>query len=197
MTWGDEPAASGDIRRWYAEVQRASAADFAARHQGLFFLAGQPRSELDKVDFRTREARSRLEAAADVARSEQGEICVIPIEKSPRNPYKDRISIGRARNCDIVIRHPSISKLHAHIRVHEDKSYTIIDLGSHNGTSIDARQLAPNVAERLGVDSVVVLGTVVLRVLDAERLREELVRRLALSSERGSSSLELSPPSRR
>ncbi|WP_437502733.1 FHA domain-containing protein [Sorangium sp. So ce1099] len=122
---------------------------------------------------------------------------MIPIEKSSRNPYKDRISVGRARNCDIVIRHPSISKLHAHIRVHEGKSYTIVDLGSHNGTSIDARHLAPNVAERLCVDSVVVLGTVVLRVLDAERLHEELMRRLVSSSERGSSPLELSPPSRR
>ncbi|WP_437672769.1 FHA domain-containing protein [Sorangium sp. So ce131] len=178
-------------------MQRGSAADFVARHRGFFFLVDQTSSELDKVDFRTCEVRSRLAPAEDAARFEQGELCVIPIEKSSRNPYKDRISLGRARNCDVVIRHPSISKLHAHIRVHEDKSYTIVDLGSHNGTSVDARPLKPNVAEPLCAGSVVVLGTVVLRVLDAEGLRRELLRRLTSSSAPGSSSPDLSPPSRR
>ncbi|XYI03658.1 FHA domain-containing protein [Sorangium sp. So ce1128] len=114
----------------------------------------------------------------------EDELRVIPIDKSPRNPYKDRISLGRARNCDIVIRHSSISKLHAHIRVHENKSYTIADVGSHNGTRIGDRALSPNVAEPLCPNSVIFLGAVAMRVLDAESLRLELLRLLGPVSER-------------
>src|ERR1700751_1190046 len=42
------------------------------------------------------------------------------IVKTPGNPYPDRISIGRARNCDVAIRDPSVSKLHAHFRKRDD-----------------------------------------------------------------------------
>ncbi len=38
------------------------------------------------------------------------------IAKSEDSPYSDRFSVGRARNCDIVLRYASISKLHAHFR---------------------------------------------------------------------------------
>jgi hypothetical protein len=50
----------------------------------------------------------------------------VPLIKAPNNPYSDRISLGRARNCDVVLRNPSVSKLHAHIRK-EPKRY----LGGH------------------------------------------------------------------
>src|SRR5262245_27832586 len=42
---------------------------------------------------------------------------ILPVAKAAGNPYPDRISIGRARNCDVVMRDPTVSKLHAHFRV--------------------------------------------------------------------------------
>src|SRR5262245_48740931 len=42
---------------------------------------------------------------------------VYVVAKAPGNPYLDRISVGRARNCDIVVRDGSVSKLHAHMRI--------------------------------------------------------------------------------
>jgi hypothetical protein len=169
--------------RWHAEVRRP-AGEFAARHPGLFFLLGEPISEPDKVYFETCDARSRFASLAANSSVVEDELRVIPIDKSSRNPYKDRISLGRARNCDIVIRHPSISKLHAHIRVHEDKSYTIADVGSHNGTRIGDRALFPQVAEPLCPNSLIFFGAVAMRVLDAESLRLELLRLLGAVSER-------------
>src|SRR5579863_3172874 len=38
-------------------------------------------------------------------------INVLEISKAAGNPYPDRISVGRARNCDIVMRDSSVSKL--------------------------------------------------------------------------------------
>lgn len=165
-----------DIGRWYLEAQQRSAQEFAARHPELFFVVGQLNGDADKVDFKTCDSKTRFALLMEAARLEQDALGVIPIDKSPRNPYTDRISLGRARNCDVVIRHPSISKLHAHVRVHDDGTYTLVDLDSRNGTRIGDRLLTPHVPEPLVPNTVVILGEVVLRVMDAARLREELLR---------------------
>lgn len=181
---GGPMVGEGGIERWLAELQQCSAAQFVARHPGLFFLVGHANSPSDRVDFKTCDGKSRMALLAEAARSEQNALFVIPINKSPLNPYMDRISVGRARNCDVVIRHPSVSKLHAHVRVHDDGTHTITDLGSHNGTRIGDRLLTPHVSEPLSLNGVVILGTVVMRVVDAPHLRQELLRSFGSMSER-------------
>ena len=47
---------------------------------------------------------------------------------------KQRTSIGRNRNCQIVINNNSVSKDHAIIEFDEDYNCTIKDLNSSNGT---------------------------------------------------------------
>ena len=37
------------------------------------------------------------------------------LSKSPRNPWTDRILIGRAANNDVVLLNPSVSKVHAYL----------------------------------------------------------------------------------
>src|SRR4051794_10640808 len=56
---------------------------------------------------------------------------LLRIVKTARNPWADRISIGRAANNDLVIRHASVSKLHAHLRVDGARVY-VADAGSRN-----------------------------------------------------------------
>jgi hypothetical protein len=75
-----------------------------------------------------------------------------------------------------VIRHPSISKLHAHIRALDDGSYVLTDLGSRNGTRIRDHVLAPNKPETLTPNSVVIFGTVAAHALDARTLHGALLR---------------------
>ncbi|WP_129346887.1 FHA domain-containing protein [Sorangium cellulosum] len=176
MAGEGDPLTDGDIQRWCAELRRWSAEEFTARHQGLFLLVGQPSSASERVDFETCDAHNYLAKLTRASRSDHDELRVLRIEKSSRNPYTDRISLGRARNCDVVIRHPSVSKLHAHIRVEAGERYTIADVGSHNGTRVDDRPLVPHKPEPFMTGSVISFGTVVTQVLNGERLRRELLR---------------------
>src|SRR3954468_24106547 len=40
---------------------------------------------------------------------------VLEVVKAPGNPYPGGMSVGRARNLGVVMRDPSVSKLHAHL----------------------------------------------------------------------------------
>lgn len=50
---------------------------------------------------------------------------------------KDKVLVGRADNCDIILDHPSVSHYHAMIEYAKGGGFTIIDLGSINGTFIN------------------------------------------------------------
>jgi pSer/pThr/pTyr-binding forkhead associated (FHA) protein len=46
--------------------------------------------------------------------------------------------IGRSKECDIRVSDPNVSRRHAEIR-QEGSTYTIIDLGSTNGISVNGK----------------------------------------------------------
>jgi hypothetical protein len=52
--------------------------------------------------------------------------------------FQERISVGRARNKDIVLRHPSISKFHAWFERDAEGKWRVADAGSKNGTRSNA-----------------------------------------------------------
>jgi phosphatidylserine/phosphatidylglycerophosphate/cardiolipin synthase-like enzyme len=58
-------------------------------------------------------------------------------------------SIGRSSSNDIVISHPSVSRLHAKV-VLDDRTYRLIDLESQNGTYLNGVQVKNEVAIRPG-----------------------------------------------
>jgi hypothetical protein len=98
---------------------------------------------------------------------------VLPVVKAPGNPYPDRVSVGRARNCDIVMRDPSVSKLHAHFRVGAGK-LELVDIDSQNGTRINGRALAPHQPAQVSNGDTVLFGSVACKLVDAAALYDLL-----------------------
>jgi predicted component of type VI protein secretion system len=66
-------------------------------------------------------------------------------------------SIGRARDCDLVVDQTAVSRLHAQLDyVHEQ--VTVTDLGSTNGTFVNRQRLEPHKPRRLKSGDVINLG---------------------------------------
>lgn len=69
-----------------------------------------------------------------------------------------RVVIGRARDCDLVIDDPRVSRRHAALVVRHGELW-IEDLGSTNGTTVDGesvhvRPIAPGEEVRFGSEAV-------------------------------------------
>ncbi len=142
-----------------------------ARYPHLFLVFNQDPAGPPAVQFST-QVVSRREALKRPA----GSLHVLPLVKAASNPYSDRISIGRARNCDVVLRDPSVSKLHAHVRREPNGTWVIIDLDSHNGTAVGDVPILPSRPEPLRPGELVTFGGVTARVFDAEQLYAVLTR---------------------
>ena len=73
-----------------------------------------------------------------------------PLTSDTLNPQKNIVDIlktkktiflGRGTNCDIVLNHGTISKVHASITLTPNNGYQIKDLGSTNGTYVNGRKI--------------------------------------------------------
>jgi DNA-binding response OmpR family regulator len=60
----------------------------------------------------------------------------------------DRLRIGRAAECEIVLPSQFVSRLHAEVRA-ANGSFVLVDLGSSNGTMLNGRQVEANVPQPL------------------------------------------------
>lgn len=89
-----------------------------------------------------------------------------------------RVTIGRRRTSEIVIRHSKISAAHAAIAPGAGRASFLIDLSSSNGTFLGDHCLAPGEAgrERIEPGAAVLLAKVRLDFLDAAQLRERVRR---------------------
>jgi len=94
---------------------------------------------------------------------------VAPVCKRPGNPFPDRISIGRARNCDIVLRLSYISKLHAHFLV-SGSGLRLCDQRSANGTAINGTALRPGRATPVSLGDKLAFGNLNVQLLDGPGL---------------------------
>lgn len=68
-------------------------------------------------------------------------------------------SIGRSRDCDIVLGDSNVSRKHAEIRPRGD-GWTITDLGSTNGVRVNGLELRPNEPQSIGSGDALDVGTV-------------------------------------
>jgi hypothetical protein len=68
------------------------------------------------------------------------EIVALLVDGEEHGIEKRRIIIGRAKECDIQLADPNVSRRHAELR-QEGAAYWIIDLDSTNGTEVNGRRL--------------------------------------------------------
>ena len=86
---------------------------------------------------------------------------VVPLRKRGGDgTYSERISIGRARNKDIVLRDRSVSKFHAWFEMDDEGRFYAADAGSKNGTRINREQVVPRELVQVHAGDRIRLGSV-------------------------------------
>jgi hypothetical protein len=70
------------------------------------------------------------------------------------------VTIGRSRQCDVVLEDPNVSRQHAEIRPRGD-SWVLVDLGSTNGSCLNGRRIDQSEALKPGDE--IELGTSVIQ----------------------------------
>ena len=93
---------------------------------------------------------------------------VVPIRKRAEGSFLQHVSVGRARNHDIVLRHRSVSKFHAWFELHDGTRLMVKDSESRNHTFVDGQQVVNRVEVHPG--QTVRFGSVEGRVCTGESL---------------------------
>jgi pSer/pThr/pTyr-binding forkhead associated (FHA) protein len=75
-------------------------------------------------------------------------------------------TIGRATGAQFVVEAPLVSRVHCRLTCARDGQLTVEDLGSTNGTSVDARRIDGAVPLQAG--QTLTVGRVAFEVLKAE-----------------------------
>ena len=136
---------------------------FIRAFPGLFLVVTDAGDDEPPSSFETVDASSVPRLSGIVQRTME----VHPVVKGKANPYADRISVGRAPNCDVCLRYASISKLHAYFRQLPGGGLELVDVGSQVGTRAQGKPLVANKPVPVGAGAVIVLGRVATRLADA------------------------------
>ena len=114
---------------------------FRRRYNFPVLLASkEPPVDSGWLDLKTEESLVSRKPRGETSRKRTA----IAVVKSDRNAYKAKITIGRAKNNDIVLRAAKVSKVHAALIPDEDGNFTLQDMGSSNGTKLNDERLKVN-----------------------------------------------------
>jgi hypothetical protein len=153
-------------------ARRVTRSDFIRHREGLFLLKrprkhatiNPPPAELSYVTAHSKHTEDPYATEWRIA----------PVKKREGNPYPDRFSIGRAPNCDIVLRVFFISKVHAHILREPDGTFRLRDNQAANSTFHNGRMLEPGSSCPLALGDEVAFASMAFDFVDAGRLHDAL-----------------------
>jgi hypothetical protein len=91
------------------------------------------------------------------------------------NVFSDRISVGRARTNDIVLRHHTVSKFHAWFECDENDRFYLSDAKSTNATLVNGTQIPRSAPAPLSAGDEIRFGDVVAILCTPEILWDALV----------------------
>ena len=170
-----------DIRKFIAQARRMARLQFEKSHPGHFLLGQVPDDWDDDMGFAT--GVRTVSEIDEILQGNEDELepgyLLMKAAKTDRAAWLRWISVGRARNNDIILRHPSISKLHAQIHKetegNEDKpAFKVIDAGSANGTFVNKKRLVKGEPCPLYPGDSVTFGDIECMFLNTGSLYENL-----------------------
>jgi len=171
------------LQRLRDTAARASVAEFARQFTAPALALWLPSDDWGGFNTSVRSFQDIITADPDAFDEEgDGGLAVRFVEKSDRNPYADRISLGRAASCDMVVRHPSVSKLHAHfLRADPSGSsgWSVRDANSKNGVEVNKVRVRSTQGVPLRFGDTLKIGILEGRFVDGYGLYT-IVRRNAL-----------------
>ena len=166
-------------------ANKLTADEFARQHNHLYLYGSVPESSamVGYGTFVTAPTMSEMPRG----RSSRGRAStfVDVIEKSGRNDWMRRISVGRSSNNDIIFRHESVSKLHAYFFVRATRrklkrveELVLVDAGSSNGTLHNGRSVSrdPDQGKVMAFGDRIAFGEVESEFVDVMTLYQVLRR---------------------
>jgi hypothetical protein len=168
-------------------VQKKTRDEFVKGTPPAFLLLALEPEESTNTDwaFKTTTVASRkinvariLDKSGLTLSKEADRLRVFPLTKSVDNPWQERVSVGRARNNDIVLPHKSVSKLHAHFVTTQEGRVAIVDAGSRNGTRLNDEKLASGKRAFPKNGDNVTFGAVAMTFIDADALYDLVKKHL-------------------
>jgi hypothetical protein len=108
-------------------------------------------------------------ALSELLRGQRGFAALVRKREGASSPYPDRVSVGRARNQDLVLRHSSVSKFHAYFEVSQGV-WHLTDGGSTNLTYLNGTALVPRTKATIAAGDQVRFGSISCLVCEAEDL---------------------------
>jgi len=157
------------LRAWAAALSRE---EFVARAAGYYLVIGALPNEEDPFAFDTRNTHLGRMLSGDVLANAS---LIVALRKSERSPYSTLISVGRARNCDVVLRASTVSKLHAQFIV-EEAGWKLVDRESANKTLVNGRVIEPERPIPIAPGDRLKFGAIDCLLADAEVLIKALKR---------------------
>ena len=172
-------------------AKSATMAQFVRRWPGHYFLVQIPGGDSDDwdMDFHTgmlsldtlKSGLRDMAPPADAAEALPGQY-LIEVKKHIKNSWLEWIAIGRAKNNDVILRHQSVSKLHARFHTNKEALATeeesdglwLTDMKSSTGTWINDAPLRPSEPHALQPGDQVRFGQVTCYFLDPGALYRKL-----------------------
>lgn len=160
-----------DVNEYLRKARGMNVDAFRQLHPHLFLYkhakqARDPRQSEPDIDYATRTLSLNFDPLPNKNQ-------LVAVKKNPGNPYPDRITIGRATNCDVVIRLAFVSKVHAHLIV-QPNQLTLRDNKASNFTFHNHRRLDPGSSRVVQLCDVLGFGALEVELVDAARLYDIL-----------------------
>lgn len=176
------------LKQIFLDAQNKTLVQFQLKYTG-WYLYGSPAAEEEaaikyKTDVMDPRALQQLILQSKNTRdfdhtNDEEAYFLYEIRKKPSNAWAEWVTIGRAINNDIVLRFPTVSKLHARLEVEatafgDPTGFRLVDNESTVGTIYNGVELDSNQPTAIHVGDTIIFGNVKCLVLDSTTIWHKL-----------------------